>query len=206
MRPFWQRLTRISANWDGYDWKNIMLIDIDEYQRDENGREYTSFTPDRTGRAAHWNEEAFKIIPNTERGMEPAVSPDGQKVAYFEYTDGTLNLVSINLDGTEKKYLTNFTDGAWMQQVDWSPDGSQLVFTLFRNFHNDLGDQCRRNRPGALDLGRWEEFDAHWGHDGQIYFTADISQVFNYRMDPETRKSRSSPTSTARHNPSPDPR
>ena len=190
MRPLWQRLTRISANWDGYDWKNIMLIDIDEYDRKEEGREFKSFTPERIGQTRKWNEDAFKIIPNTERGMEPAASPDGKKVAYLEYTDGTLNLVTINLDGTDKKHLTSFADGTWMQQVDWSPDGEQLVFTMFRNFHNDL---WIINADGTglepLTWDGWEEFDAHWGNDGHIYFSADIGQVFNlYRMDLETRR------------------
>ncbi|MEC7241595.1 MAG: hypothetical protein VXW32_10185 [Myxococcota bacterium] len=188
MRPMWQRRTRITTNWDGYDWKNIMVIDIDEYARDEDGREYTSFTPERVGRTRRWNDSAFQIIPNTERGMEPAASPDGQKVAYFEYTDGTTNLVTINLDGSEKKHLTTFADGTWMQQVDWSPDGSQLVFTMFRNFHNDLwviNADGTGLRPLTWD--GWEEFDAHWGNDGMIYFSADVGQVFNiYRMDPET--------------------
>lgn len=189
LRPFWQRYTRITTNFDGYDWKNIMLIDLDEYERDEEGREYKSFTPDRMGRAKKWNADAFSIIPNTERAMDPSASPDGESIAYFEYTDGTLNLVTIKLDGTDKKHLTHFTDGAWLQQVDWSPDGSKLVFSLFRNFHNDL---WMINADGTdmhpLTWDGWEEFDAHWGNDGKIYFTADVGKVFNiYAMDVETK-------------------
>jgi hypothetical protein len=189
LRPFWQRYTRITSNFDGYDWKNLMLVDLDEYERDEKGREYKSFSPDRKGRAGLWNPDAFSVIPNTERAMDPSASPDGETIAYFEYTDGTLNLVTIKLDGSDKKHLTQFSDGTWLQQADWSPDGSQIVFSMFRHFHNDLwivnadGSDLR-----PLTWDGWEEFDAHWGNDGRIYFTADVGKVFNiYAMDLETK-------------------
>ena len=107
-------------------------------------------------------EGTFRQIPNTERGADPAVSPDGQTVAYLEYTDGTLNLVTIKLDGTEKKNLTNFQDGTWLQVVDWSPDGKQLVFAIFKNYQQNLyimNADGTDLRPIMVDA--WEELDAH---------------------------------------------
>jgi len=186
---FWEALTNVSFDQiDGYGWKELWVIDLDSYERDEDGREYSSLTPGTSWGVREWNRDAFRPIPNTRRGVEPAVSPDGSRVAYFEYTDGTMNLATIGLDGEDKQLLTTFADGTWMQRPDWSPDGSQIVFTMFRNFHNDLwvvnadGSDLR-----PLTWDRWEEFDAHWANDGLIYFTADVGEVFNvFSMDPET--------------------
>ena len=188
MPSFWESLTRVSFDQiDGYGWKQLWHIDLTEYERDEDGREYTSLTPDTSWGVREWNREGFRPIPNTLRGVEPAVSPDGSRVAYFEYTDGTMNLVNIGIDGEDKKVLTDFADGTWMQRADWSPDGSQIVFTIFRNFHNDLwiinadGTDLR-----PLTWDRHEEFDAHWGADNRIYFSADVGQVFNiYSINPD---------------------
>ena len=49
-----------------------------------------------------------------------------------------MNLVTINLDGTDKKYLTDYDDGTWFQNPDWSPDGTQIVFSMFRNYQQNI--------------------------------------------------------------------
>ena len=38
---------------------------------------------------------------------DPSVSPDGKRVAFLEYTDGTVNLATINIDGSDKNILQN---------------------------------------------------------------------------------------------------
>lgn len=132
----------------------------------------------------------YTPIPNTFRGQDPAVSPDGKKVAYFEYFDGTLNLVTINLDGTEKTPLTHFHDGTWLQNADWSPDGKRIVFSLFKGYREDLY-VINADGTGLVALNRdtWEDQDAHWAADGNIYFSSDPEGKFNiYRYNPETGK------------------
>jgi hypothetical protein len=134
-----------------------------------------------------WQGE-WKGIPNTERGSDPSVSPSGDRVAYFEYTDGTMNLVNIKLDGTDKNRLTTFDDGTWFQVVDWSPDSSQLVFSIFRNYQQNL---YIANADGSdispIMVDEWEEMDAHWAEDGKIYFSADPEGVFNiFSYDPSS--------------------
>ena len=47
-------------------------------------------------------ERRVECILNTLRAMIP-ISPDGKKLAFPHYTDGTVNIGTINLDGTEKK-------------------------------------------------------------------------------------------------------
>jgi hypothetical protein len=102
-----------------------------------------------------------------------------------------MNLVTINPDGTEKKHLTQFKDGTWMQTVDWSPDGSQLVFAIFRNFQQQLYTiNADGSNLKAITWDNWEKLDAHWSsYDGRIYFSADPDGVFNiYAFDPKSEK------------------
>jgi Tol biopolymer transport system component len=65
-----------------------------------------------------------------EWGMFPVVSPDGKQVAYqwfpAEYFSSDVRVAG--LDGSEPHVLLHADDEArWMQPVDWSPDGRQIL-------------------------------------------------------------------------------
>ena len=189
-----QQVTGVKAELDGYNWKSLWVIPIPQGEKKDGNVTYQGAKPDKVlGREVLFSADQWKTakkIPNTLRGIEPAVSPDGKKVAYLEYTDGTLNLVTINLDGTEKKKLTNFDDGTWMQRAAWSPDGSKLVVGIFRNYQQDLyivDAQTGAAEPIMYD--RWEDQDPYWAKDGRIYFSSDPNAIFNiYAYDPSTKK------------------
>ena len=68
-----------------------------------------------------------------EGGSYPVWSPLGTKIAYSKTTPGTTNtdIWSINVDGTGETRLT--TDGTTDFGPDWSPDGSKIAFTTYRN-------------------------------------------------------------------------
>lgn len=181
---------------DGYNWGELWLVDLTpshvekRKHRGEKVEVMTNGTKHFLGTQV-WQPGKLTAIPNTERAADPAVSPDGKKVAYFEYGDGTLNLVVINLDGTEKKYLTSFDDGTWLQNADWSPDGKQIVFSMLRNFRQDLYVVNVDGSGGLVALNRdeAEDQDAFWGKDGNIYFSSDPTGIFNiYRYEPATGK------------------
>lgn len=189
-----EQVTGIRLETDGYDWKQLYVAPILTGTETEGNLTYTGHKERKVmGRgvpqsAADYKQ--WKAIPNTFRGMEPVVSPDGQRVAYFEYTDGTLNLVTIKLDGTEKTYLTHFDDGTWMQRADWSPDGKQIVVGIFRNDQQDLYVMNAADGSGIHPLmwDKWEDMDPHWANDGHIYFSSDTNGIFNvYAYDTTTR-------------------
>ena len=188
------QLTKVRLERDGYDWKQLWVFDLTPMgvEAQDGTMVKTRIFKDLAGKTKLVPKDTYKAIPNTQRGSDPAVSPDGKRVAYFEYTDGTQNLVTINLDGSDKKYLTNYTDGTWMQQVDWSPDGKQLVFAMLRNYQKNL---YILNADGTgltpISMDGWEDQDALWHTDGKIYFSSDPGGVFNiYSFDPATREYR----------------
>ena len=130
---------------NGYDWKNLAVYDLvpETSERKHLGEKesFETLWPKQSKLKAklsnRWRGK-MTIIPNTERGTDPSVSPDGTRIDFHEYRDGTLNLATINLDGSDKQYLTDFNDGTWLQGADWSPDGTRIVFSIFRNYRQDI--------------------------------------------------------------------
>lgn len=189
-----EQYTGVRFEADGYNWKQLWVAPLPVI--DDNGERNLRFRGIHPARVlgrpvpvSPGNWKQWRPIPNTLRGIEPSVSPDGERVAYMEYTDGVLNLVTIGLDGSDKRYLTHFDDGTWMQRAAWSPDGAQLVVAIFRNERQDL---YVMNADGSgvrpLMSDRWEDQDPYWASDGRIYFSSDPTGIFNiYRYDPANR-------------------
>lgn len=186
---------------DGYDWMQLVVYDMPTRTVSKGNRTWETRERRRVlgmpgnigwlnAGASIIEEDSWRVVPNTKRGTAPAMSPDGKKAVYLEYGDGTMNLVTINLDGTDKQYLTEFDDGTWMQNPDWSPDGDRIVFAMFRNYQQNL---YTINADGTdlkpLTWDQWEELDAHWAHDGRVYFSAEPDGIFNiYAIDPDTEE------------------
>ena len=188
IKPFWSDLFGLTPEFDGYNWKTLWVFEMPVREEKLGNRTVETRKRKRVLTTDKYEEGTAVKIPNTERGIDPAVSPDGETVAFFQYTDGTLNLFTIKLDGSEKTELTKFRDGTWLQVVDWSPDGEQLVLAIFKNYQQNLYIMNKDGsdiRPIMVDA--WEELDAHWSADGNIYFSADPTGIFNiFKYDPKT--------------------
>lgn len=181
---------------DGYDWNELVVIDLVPLQTKEGKHgsgelEMERHSPKKQKGLRMKPGIEFRTIPNTKRGTEPAVSPDGQTVAYLEYGDGSNNLVLIGLDGSNKRYMTEFESGELIQSVDWSPDGKTLVFALFKNYKSDIWFMdVESGEVTPFNQDRSEELDVHWSkHDGNLYFVADHENLYNvYRYDFDTER------------------
>lgn len=63
-------------------------------------------------------------------GHNPAISPDGQKIAYcVREGQGFGQIQTINADGSGHVQMTKIRDGGCVP--DWSPDGQKILFTAF---------------------------------------------------------------------------
>ena len=69
--------------------------------------------------------------------QQPAISPDGLKVAYVSDRDGTDNVYVVPLAGGDAVRLTRETQaGTQMGTPRWSPGGDFLVYTVNRGPSN----------------------------------------------------------------------
>jgi TolB protein len=71
-----------------------------------------------------------QILPtgdDLEMASDPAVSPDGKRVAFSAMTHDQWDLYVMNADGSDRRQVTS--DSAHDFSPAWSPDGDSLVFT-----------------------------------------------------------------------------
>lgn len=69
-----------------------------------------------------------QLTHDTNENFDPAVSPDGRKIAYVAdtFSDGSTQLFIMNADGTNVTQITN-DDNFIIDKLAWSPDGSKLA-------------------------------------------------------------------------------
>ncbi len=192
-RNTWQRSTGLWVDLEGYDWNEIWYVPLDLAERKERTLRWQGQGLKKRGPLADLLMlPGARPVPNTARGSEPAMAPDGKKMVFVQYHDGTANLAVINLDGSEKRLLTNFNDGTWIQRCDWSPDGKEIACAVFRNYQQDLYIfDAASGAVRPINFDRWEDQDPHWAADGLIYFSSDPGGVLNiYSVDPKTQQVR----------------
>jgi Tol biopolymer transport system component len=73
-------------------------------------------------------------------GIDPVLSPDGQRVAFTRWEGETGSLWLINVDGTHERSLLGFTKQA--KGPAWSPDGSQIVLNYQHEGRLDAKKDC----------------------------------------------------------------
>ena len=67
---------------------------------------------------------------------DPAVSPDGQSLAFASHREGSWNLYILNLTTGVTRRLTDGLD--FKANPYWSPDGQYLVFELYQHDNLDI--------------------------------------------------------------------
>jgi len=109
--------------------------------------------------------------------LEPALSPDGRRLAYESAVDGKLELFARDIE-------TGVAEGLTENQADdfspsWSPDGTSIVFASNRNNNVDiyiLDIATRQTRRLTTDAGT--DMNPTWASDGRIYFNSDRTKAW----------------------------
>lgn len=145
----------------------------------------------QVGGGHHVYLEGYELPTLTSGPMDPAVSPDGTRIAVA--SEGWLWLVDV---GT--RVARQLTDGAAMDsRPAWAPDGSEVVFlrddgsdTWIAAVDPDTGEERVVIDTDAIEL------DPSVGRDGSIWYSSgEGGRVEPWRLDPVTGERTREPTS-----------
>ncbi|MXN17810.1 amidohydrolase family protein [Pseudooceanicola sp. GBMRC 2024] len=130
--------------------------------------------------------EATRISDLFDDIRQPVWSPDGSRIAYFAYREGSYHLWSVNPDGGDPQELTSGPQDD--REPAWSPDGRALAFASDRAGQYDihlLDLESRETR--RLTHAPGEDRMPAWSADGRrIVFrraTAEGSRLFSLSLD-----------------------
>jgi hypothetical protein len=146
----------------------------------------------------------LRQLTHRERAREPAVSPDGERLAYVRNTHGSMELVVRGLGWSSdqsSEVLVGSSkwpgddDRHWQQisMPTWRPDGQALVFSWWRldRRRRDLWmyefDKPDGERLTNLTDDAAHDLDPYFDQDGKLYFASDRTGIYNaFVMDLET--------------------
>ncbi|MFT3692399.1 MAG: hypothetical protein QM831_04610 [Kofleriaceae bacterium] len=128
-------------------------------------------------------------ITTGKRARDPAVSPDGRRVAYSrnERSNSVLCVQELQPGATESVV---YRGDRWEQvyQPAWSPDGTRIAFSAWRNdgYRDILVIEVASGRVEAITNDRAVDMSPSWSSDGQtLFFDSDrtgISNIYAYRF------------------------
>jgi Tol biopolymer transport system component len=111
-----------------------------------------------------------QLTNHPEMDFDPAVSPDGTKIAFASYRSGSSHIYVMGADGSNPKQLT-FT-GKWEGDPAWSPDGSKIAFARAHgaNWDHDIfvmnADGSSQTQLTIWNGADWNT-DPAWSPDGK---------------------------------------
>ncbi|MBI4548846.1 MAG: PD40 domain-containing protein [Ignavibacteriae bacterium] len=125
------------------------------------------------------------------RANSPSISPDGRMIAFVSGSDGTLNLYTMNVDGTNMRKLTNYTNSEQVYNPKWSPDGKSIVFDYSMKDGRDVA-MIASDEGEVIFLLSSPEDERHavFTRDGSnIIYSSDKTGIFNlYQLDLSTKE------------------
>ncbi|PPK65182.1 DUF11 domain-containing protein [Actinokineospora auranticolor] len=126
-------------------------------------------------------------------GAEPAVSPNGTRIAYVPPPTGIANgnLWVADLNGANAIRLTDNPDYTSAWHPDWSPDGTRVAFTLFSRVTAGVGVVGADGSGLSTVPSASTEYGPQWSPDGaRILITGGYGRVFDTVKPDGTGRSR----------------
>ena len=123
------------------------------------------------------------------RAHSPAYSPDGSVIVFVFQRDGTQNLATVDVSGSNYRQLTHFSSGEQVYNPRWSPDGQRIVFGWSMKDGQDVAViSCDGTDLRYLNQGDDDSRHPTFSPDGtNLLFASDRTGIFNvYSMDLES--------------------
>ena len=147
----------------------------------------TAVANPKTSQIGTMNPDGSGVVILHVYGSDPALSPDGTKIAYCSSRDDIYSQIYLmNADGSDPKKITNIKTGDACGPA-WSHDGKKLAFYAFastnpsRNPEIWVMDSDGSNQKRLVDHG----IDPTWSPDGlQVAFASKRDGQFQiYAMN-----------------------
>lgn len=143
-------------------------------------------------RADRWRSNLWRIDADGEnhrpltRGMQrdlsPAISPDGDRVAFVRAGDGGAQLHVLWLESGQSARLSQLP--AAPSGITWSPDGKRLAFNMLVEEHPEPMARLPRKPEGADWAEPARVIDRmHWRQDGAGYLKRGDRHLFVIAAD-----------------------
>jgi len=103
-------------------------------------------------------------------GIQPAVSPDGGRLAYVDAVRGRLGTGGLwirDLNGSAEPRLVHYEETEYRMQPAWTADGNAILFVSDERGSNDVvAIPANGGNPVVLTVDTLGEFSAAPNHDG----------------------------------------
>jgi TolB protein len=131
------------------------------------------------------NQDEVQLTSDDSANMNPAGSPDGQRIAFQSDRDGDFDIYSVNpMGGALMKVVQNQVDDV---MPAWSPDGEWLAFAS--DTRDDGALDLFIVRPDGTDLRRVltnerRNSSPRWSPDGQslVFTTGDPTNASTWEI------------------------
>lgn len=123
------------------------------------------------------------------RAANPAVSPDGKKIAYVASYDGTKNLYIYDIDSQTAKKITRYNDGTQFYLPEWNKDGSKILIDKSGTaFGRNIVLVDTTGAETEIVSSEFDNKDPVFSKDFRyVYYSSDQTGIFNiYKKDTET--------------------
>jgi Tol biopolymer transport system component/DNA-binding winged helix-turn-helix (wHTH) protein len=159
------------------------LLAFSEGRREKNIWEWAAPSDVDLGR------HPTRLIHSTAWDAYPAISPDGETIAFLSDRTGTTQLWLASRDGADARQLTHLDRVIWSAPA-WSRDGSRIAITV------DAGEssaiqivEAEGGRASLLTPLGGAEARPSWSRDGTALYvlrsTADGSSLWRRPISPE---------------------
>lgn len=136
-------------------------------------------------------EEGRLLLRSTRDDFQPAVAPDGSRIAFVSTRSGSHEVWTAAPDGSDAQRLSSF-GGARVSSPRWSPDGRRVVVSARVEGNADVFVIAPGGEARQITAERADDVAPSWSRNGQwVYFASDRGETWQiYRVpagggDPE---------------------